>query len=706
MQTNRPFIRSIHTALIGVAALASLAQAQQRPYIGYVYPAGGQQGTKFEIRLGGQNLDHESSVHVSGKGVRCKVVEYLRRMNNEETNLMKGQLAELKKVGKQGDDSLKMAARIERRLAAFVTTPACNSISSLMLVEVTLDRDAEPGPRQIVLATPKGVSNPLVFHVGQIPEVCRKPMLSATLQVLGKEETALRKRPDDEVEQQITLPCTVNGQIASGEENRYRFHARKGQRLVLSAQARDLVPFIADAVPGWFQPVLAVYDAAGRELAYDDDYRFKPDPVIFFEVPKDGDYFFTITDALYRGREDFVYRVSIGELPFVTSIFPLGGQAGQPSKVELKGLNLDGAILKLPPRDAGPGVYQMAAVCKGLVFNRVPFALDTLPECVEKEPNNDLAHAQRVTLPVIVNGRIDRSDDWDVFAFQGRAGETVIAEVTARRLGSPLDSLLKVTDTKGKVLAYNDDAEDPLAGTNTHDADSYLSLKLPAAGTYYVHVGDTARAGGEEYGYRLRIGPPRPDFALFAVPSSAAMSLKGGANIPVQLVRKDGFTGPVKVAIKAPSPGFVASPMTISGTQSLTRLWVRTTLPESRQPVALVVEGRAKIGDREVVHAVVPAEDRMQAFLWRHIVPAESALNVVVFSPTYQPLAKRVRRAPVPRPVEPKPAAVSADGTAAKPKFTKQQVEWRIRQIKLLFEEGLLTETFNDRKIAECEAGK
>ena len=110
-------------------------------------------------------------------------------------------------------------------------------------------------------------------------------MLSATLQVLGKEEAALRKRPDDEVEQQITLPCTVNGQIASGEENRYRFHAHKGQRLVFSTQARELVPFLADAVPGWFQPVMAIYDAAGKEVAYNDDYRFNPDPVIFFEVP-------------------------------------------------------------------------------------------------------------------------------------------------------------------------------------------------------------------------------------------------------------------------------------------------------------------------------------------------------------------------------------------------------------------------------------
>jgi len=41
-------------------------------------------------------------------------------------------------------------------------------------------------------------------------------------------------------------------------------------------------------------------------------------------------------------------------------------------------------------------------------------------------------------------------------------------------------------------------------GQHAH-ADSYFLARLPADGTYYVHIGDTARHGGEEYGYRLRV---------------------------------------------------------------------------------------------------------------------------------------------------------------------------------------------------------
>jgi hypothetical protein len=48
---------------------------------------------------------------------------------------------------------------------------------------------------------------------------------------------------------------------------------------------------------------------------------------LHFSVPKGGEYTIEIRDALYRGREDFVYRIAIGELPFVTSAFPLGGRA-------------------------------------------------------------------------------------------------------------------------------------------------------------------------------------------------------------------------------------------------------------------------------------------------------------------------------------------------------------------------------------------
>ena len=738
---NRKYHLSVKLCWLVCLAMAPAAHAQKRPYIGYVYPAGGQQATTLEIRLGGQDLDDVNAALVTGTGVTAKVTEYFRRLNNQETQLLTEQAKELKSVSTAAPPAMApaMAAgnptmmqavppeknatadqrnpaqdlidRIERRVREAVQTPACASIANLVMVEVTIAPDAPPGPREIRLVTPRGVTNPLRFVVGQVPELTRKPMVSATLQVLGKEAAALRKRPPEEAEDTITLPCTVNGQIASGEINRYRFHATKGQRLVFSTQARQLIPYIADAVPGWFQPVLALYDANGHELAYCDDYRFQPDPVILYQIPADGAYMFVIYDAIYRGREDFVYRITAGELPFVTGIFPLGGPATAPPHPHISGWNLDGAQTAAPVPDITPGTVMISAEKSGKLANPVPFALDTLPETLEREPNNTIATAQKITLPVIINGRIDHQDDWDVFQFTGKADDAIAIEVQARKLDSPLDSIIKLTDASGKVLAFNDDREDLTAGTNTHHADSYLLTKLPADGNYFVHIGDTARNSGDEYAYRLRISPPMPDFELRVVPTSIGISINSSTAVTVYAMRKDGFTGPIKLSLTDPPAGFTAAPVTIPENQWTAKLTLKAGPNPTPSPVRLTITGTATIDSRETVRTVVPAEDRMQAFLWRHLVPATELLAVVA-DPKFQPVPKRV---PPPRPVpltgppapgsEPLPfVGPPTPPELVKPKITRSQIEGRLKQLRLLYQEGLLTDPFYDAKATECEA--
>ena len=219
----------------------------------------------------------------------------------------------------------------------------------------------------------------------------------------------------------------------------------------------------------------------------------------------------------------------------------------------MEGWNLQGAELTPPDPRAEPGVHSLAATGKGLVSNRVPFALDTLPEGFDHEPNDTPARAQTVTLPVIMNGRIDRPGDWDVFRFIGKSNDTLVAEVQARRLGSPLDSVIKLTDAAGNLLAFNDDCEDIEAGINTHHADSYFIARLPADGPYFVHIGDTAQQGGPEYGYRLRLSAPQPDFDLRVVPSSLSLRAKSAAALTVYAIRKDGFAGPNQARLERPA---------------------------------------------------------------------------------------------------------------------------------------------------------
>jgi len=202
----------------------------------------------------------------------------------------------------------------------------------------------------------------------------------------------------------MALPVVINGQIMPGDVDRFRFQARRGERLVIDVAARRLVPYLADAVPGWFQATLALFDDEGNEVAFSDDYRFDPDPVLLYKVRKTGEYALEIRDSIYRGREDFVYRIAVGPRPFITQMFPLGGPAGVETFASIDGWNLTNKRLPLDTEAEAGCVRYTALRRRDRVSNRVTYAVDTLPECKEAEPNDTLKEAQQIERPQITLG--------------------------------------------------------------------------------------------------------------------------------------------------------------------------------------------------------------------------------------------------------------------------------------------------------------
>ena len=91
-----------------------------------------------------------------------------------------------------------------------------------------------------------------------------------------------------------------------------------------------------------------------------------------------------------------------------------------------------------------------------------------------------------------INGRIDHPGDRDVFLIKG--GGRLVAEIHARRLGSPLDSVLTLTDADGNEIAFNDDHKDMSQAMLTHDADSHLTASLPANGGRPLPAGGASAA--------------------------------------------------------------------------------------------------------------------------------------------------------------------------------------------------------------------
>ncbi|MEN6451267.1 MAG: PPC domain-containing protein [Thermoguttaceae bacterium] len=614
---------------IGCLLLAAASHAQQNvPHVGYVYPAGGRQGETFRVSVGGQFIERATDAYLSGPGVAAKVVECTKALTPKEIDDLRTRAESLRKKPKDAD-AIKQLRQIGEKLAEVQNRRMNPGLAEKVTLQITLAADAEPGPRDLRLAAPNGLSNALVFQVGQLAEF-RRPDAKPVTERPGGRRPFEPKRSASDSEMQITLPAVVNGQIMPAGVDRYRFQARRGQRLVVMVTARELRPYLADAVPGWFQAAVSIRDPKGGELAYADHDRFRPDPVLACHIPKDGPYTLEIRDTLYRGREDFVYRVAIGELPYVTDVFPLGGPAGEQTPIELKGWNLRTNKLTVDGTRHGPGVISIAAHNGLMRLNRVPFALDDLPERSEEEPNDRPSIAQALTLPVIVNGRIGKPGDCDVFRFDGHQGQRIIAEVDARRLGSPLDSILRLTDASGRQLAVNDDCSDETTGLLTHHADSLIAATLPADGAYYLLLADVQQKGGPEYAYRLRLSGPRPDFALLIVPSSITVRAGASAKVTVHAIRKEGFGGDIAVALKDAPKGFALSGGRLPAGQTEMRLTLSAPPMPTGLALALRLEGRATIGGRSVIRQAIAAEDMTQAFAYHHLVPAETLLVSVI----------------------------------------------------------------------------
>lgn len=622
-------------ALLFLTAFAASASAQpgQRPAprIGYVYPAGGKQGSTITVSVGGQNLNGASAVYFSGDGMHARVVGYDRPLTPKEINSLRerqGVLQEKRAGGKEPltDAEKNELAAIREKLARRPNRLTSPALAETVTLEIMLSPNAQLGEHELRLKSNAGLTNPIVFCIGALPEIA-EPVVTATMNPAPrKRETDPRSGRPKPTTTPITIPAVVNGQILPGEVDRFRFTAKQGQRLTVVARARALIPYLADAVPGWFQATLALYDSAGREVAYDDDFRFNPDPVLSYPIPADGEYAVEIKDSIYRGREDFVYRIAIGELPFVTAVFPLGATSGGRRTFEVTGWNLPETQVVLDTRD--PRVRQLAFTLNraGVPSNVVAVAIDAQPETLEHEPNDDAPPARLLALPVAINGRIARAGDADVFGFEGKAGAEIFAEVFARRLNSPLDSFLEISDAAGRRLASNDDHEDKGSGLTTHHADSRVRVKLPADGRYFVRVTDAQHRGGGEFGYRLQVGPPRPDFELRVTP--ATINARAGTHVPVTVyaLRRDGFDGEIQLGLRNPPRGFALSGARIPAGQDKVQLTVFTPPAPRDEPYSLSLAGAATIDGKKVGRVAVPAEDMMQAFAYHHLVPAKEML--------------------------------------------------------------------------------
>ena len=129
------------------------------------------------------------------------------------------------------------------------------------------------------------------------------------------------------------------------------------------------------------------------------------------------------------------------------------------------------------PADAPLGVAGIRVATGQGISNVRLVLVDDLPSRRQIGNNKTPATAQPLTLPIAVDGACD-AESSDFYKITVAAGQRMSVEVFARRLGSPLDPMIRLLSADGRELAYSDD--EPSTG-----ADSRFSHTFAAAGDYF-----------------------------------------------------------------------------------------------------------------------------------------------------------------------------------------------------------------------------
>ncbi len=424
-----------------------------------------------------------------------------------------------------------------------------------------LKPDIPNGAYPVRVRTAHGISNVLLFTVGDFPEI----------------DELSEQRHDTIAAAQVVkaTPVTINGMLAGADRDDFRISATSGQRLVFEVEARRCGSAI--------DPALTLFDQQGKQLAHNEDGAgIGVDARLDYTFPRDGDYFIQVNDARFSKQDQNFYRLKIGSYNYPESVFPLGGKRGETAQLEFS--TKTGAVpasIKLPEQGDFTTVSMPGSPA-------LPFrvALSGYPEL--RAPVEG-----PLPLPVVVNGRIAKPAQVDRYNLHVTPGESLLFELQSRELGtSSLDGLITVSDATGKKLASAGDIPPAIdvfslqTGNRTSN-DPSLNFKVPPGlSEITVSIEDIAQRGGAGFGYRLTARRQSEDFLLSTTPAFINVPRGGTVQISVNADRR-GYDGPIAASIPNLPKGWIseggyiaAETLDTTGARSFSRRGVITLTAE------------------------------------------------------------------------------------------------------------------------------
>lgn len=380
--------------ILCLVLFASTALADP-PNTAYVFPAGGQRGTKVDVRVGGMNLHDTAKLHVYGEGVTADPV-----IERAETIWFEGPL--IRQPASQRKENYPKDYRGRFHVAA----------------------DA-PGPVRWHVSNSQGVTYGRAFVVGDLPEIVEQEIDGEPIPVA------------------VELPITINGRIFPREDiDVWTIDLDAGQTVTCDVHAARLGSPLDSRVE--------VRGPNGERVAENVDHHGN-DSHLRFTAETSGTYAVHIHDITFSGLQDHVYRLTITAGPWVDAVYPLGGRRAEKTSFEVLGANLPAESTVVDVPAVAEKTFTWTPKINDQRANTVTLDLGDAPEHLEE-------NEREFEIPATLNGRIRKPGETDGWSFTAAKGDKLVFEVRAAVLGSPLDSVLEVLDADGKSLGSNDDA--------------------------------------------------------------------------------------------------------------------------------------------------------------------------------------------------------------------------------------------------------
>ncbi len=349
--------------------------------------------------------------------------------------------------------------------------------------KIKIAADCMLGLHDIRVRTSSGISELRTFSVGAL-----------------KETSEVEPNNDFQAPQSIPMNVTVTGIADNEDVDYYAVQAKKGERI--AAEVEGLRLGITE-----FDPCVAILNSKRFELGVSDDAALVwRDGFTSIIAPEDGKYIIQVRESAYAGNGACLYRLHVGNFPRATAVLPAGAKPGESVQVRWIG-DPSGEVtstVKLPAKfEREFGIQRQDE--KGFSPYPNAFRLTELGNVLEKEPNDDQAHANVFQAPMALNGVIEKPGDVDHFVFKATKGQVFDIQCYARRIRSPLDSVMYLAKKGGGAMLGADDSFGP---------DSFFRFQAPEDAEYVVWLIDQLGKGGPDYAYRIEVTPVAPQLVM------------------------------------------------------------------------------------------------------------------------------------------------------------------------------------------------